>query len=134
MITNLKRRKSKCASGNRALNFLGNFRKYSESFLESVRVGTFLVFSRKFPKKCASRYVLPTKYVHSIAPILRFDVIVILSFTFDRINLKCIKVPSLQNQIGRAGGMQGNSMINAGLACNHYRMSHLQGKAVMNPE
>ena len=48
-----------CASGNRALNFLGNFREYSESFLESVRVGTFLVFSRKFPKKCASRYVLP---------------------------------------------------------------------------
>ena len=29
------------------------------SFLETVRVNTFLVFSRKFPKKCASRYVLP---------------------------------------------------------------------------
>ena len=37
------------------------FRKFGEiceSFLETVRVGTFLVFSRKFPKKCASGYVL----------------------------------------------------------------------------
>ena len=48
-----------CASGNRALNCLGNFRKISESFLETVRVGTFLVFSRKFPRKCASGYVPP---------------------------------------------------------------------------
>ena len=40
--------------------FLGTFREMSGSFLETVRVGTFLVFSRKFPKKCASRYVLPT--------------------------------------------------------------------------
>ena len=31
----------KCASGNRALNFLGNFREISESFLESVRVGMY---------------------------------------------------------------------------------------------
>ena len=49
----------KCASGNRALNFFGNFGDISESFLETVRVGTFLVFSRKFPKKCASGYVPP---------------------------------------------------------------------------
>ena len=49
----------KWASGNRALNFLGNFWKISESFLETVRVGTFLVFSRKFPRKCASGYVPP---------------------------------------------------------------------------
>ena len=49
----------KCASGNRALNFLRNFWDISESFLETVPVGTFLVFSRKFPKKCASGYVPP---------------------------------------------------------------------------
>ena len=49
----------KCASCNRALNFLGTFQEISVSFQETVRVGTFLVFSRKFPKKCASRYVLP---------------------------------------------------------------------------
>ena len=49
----------KCASGNRALNFLRNFWDISESFLETVRVGTFLVFSRKFPRKCVSRYVPP---------------------------------------------------------------------------
>ena len=49
----------KCASGNRALKFLGTFREISGSFLETVRVGTFLVFSRKFPKKCASGYVPP---------------------------------------------------------------------------
>ena len=36
-----------------------NFREISGSFLETVRVGTFLVFSRKFPKKCASGYVPP---------------------------------------------------------------------------
>ena len=28
----------KCASGNRALNFLGNFRKFPGNFLETVRV------------------------------------------------------------------------------------------------
>ena len=28
----------KCASGNRALNFIGNFRKTFENFLETVRV------------------------------------------------------------------------------------------------
>ena len=28
----------KCASGNRALNFMGNFRKTFENFLETVRV------------------------------------------------------------------------------------------------
>ena len=44
---------------NRALNFLDNFWEISESFLETVRVGTFLVFSRKFPRKCASGYVPP---------------------------------------------------------------------------
>jgi hypothetical protein len=49
----------KCASGNRALNFLGTFREISGSFLEAVRVGTFLVLSRKFLKKCASGYVPP---------------------------------------------------------------------------
>ena len=49
----------KCASGNRALQFLGTFREISGSFLETVRVGTFLVFSRKFPKRCASGYVPP---------------------------------------------------------------------------
>ena len=49
----------KCASCNRALNFLGTFQEISVSFQETVRVGTFLVFSRKFPEKCASRYVLP---------------------------------------------------------------------------
>ena len=41
-----------CASCNRALNFLGTFQEISVSFQETVRVGTFLVFSRKFPKKC----------------------------------------------------------------------------------
>ena len=51
----------KCASGNRALKFLGTFREISGSFLETVRVGTFLVFSRKFPKKCASGYVPPAE-------------------------------------------------------------------------
>ena len=49
----------KCASSNRAVNLLDTFQGISGSFLETVRVGTFLVFSRKFPKKCASRYVLP---------------------------------------------------------------------------
>ena len=56
----------KCASGNRALNFFGNFGDISESFLETVRVGTFLVFSRKFPRKCASGYVPPPTFVESI--------------------------------------------------------------------
>ena len=50
----------KCASGNRALNFLGTFSEISGSFLETVRVGTFLVISRKFPRKCASGYVPPS--------------------------------------------------------------------------
>ena len=49
----------KCASCNRAHNFLGTFQEISVSFQETVRVGTFLVFSRKFPKKCASGYVPP---------------------------------------------------------------------------
>ena len=49
----------KCASGNRAVTFLGNFQEIFGSFLETVRVGTFLVFSRKFPKKCVSGYVPP---------------------------------------------------------------------------
>ena len=35
------------------------FWEISGSFLETVRVNTFLVFSRKFPKKCASGYVPP---------------------------------------------------------------------------
>ena len=38
-----------------------NFREISGSFLETVRVGTFLVFSWKFPKKCASGYVPPLR-------------------------------------------------------------------------
>ena len=42
---------------------MGNFREISESFLETVRVGTFLVFSRKFPRKCASGYVPPNELV-----------------------------------------------------------------------
>jgi hypothetical protein len=54
----------KCASGNRALNFLRNFWDLSKSFLETVRVGTFLVFSRKFPRKCASGYVPPAIEVY----------------------------------------------------------------------
>ena len=54
----------KCASGNRAVNFFGNFREISGSSLETVRVDTFLVFSRKFPKKCASGYVPPTLGLH----------------------------------------------------------------------
>ena len=58
---------SKCASGNKALNFLMNFWDISESFLESVLVGTFLVFFRKFPRKCASGYVPPIKLFQVIS-------------------------------------------------------------------
>ena len=56
----------KCASSNRAVNLLDTFQGISGSFLETVRVGTFLVFSRKFPKKCASRYVPPKKVIKKI--------------------------------------------------------------------
>ena len=60
----------KCSSGNRAVIFLGNFQEIPGSFLETVRVGTFLVFSRKFPKKCASGYVPPHKYVKAgVSPV-----------------------------------------------------------------
>ena len=46
-------------SGNRAVNFLGNFWEISESFLETVSVGTFLVFFRIFPWHCVRGYVSP---------------------------------------------------------------------------
>ena len=48
-----------CWSGSRAHNFFGKLLEISESFLETVGVGTFLLFSRKFPRKCRSGYVLP---------------------------------------------------------------------------
>ena len=48
-----------CFTSNRASNFFGNFGEISESFLKSEWVGTFLVFSRKFPRKWMSRYVPP---------------------------------------------------------------------------
>ena len=63
---------SKCASGNRALEKFPRFRKVSFSkvlfgnfsgnvwkFPRNCACGYFFS-SRKFPKKCASRYVLPT--------------------------------------------------------------------------
>ena len=54
-----------CFTSNRASNFFGNFGEISESFLKSEWVGTFLVFSRKFPRKWMSRYV-PPRFHHSI--------------------------------------------------------------------
>ena len=48
-----------CRSGNKALNFVRKFGEISESFLETVGVGNFLLFSRKFPRNCRSGYVLP---------------------------------------------------------------------------
>ena len=51
-----------CVSGNKAWNFLGNFRETFESFLETVFVGTFLVFSRKFPKKWVCSMYPPAGY------------------------------------------------------------------------
>ena len=49
-----------CRSGNKALNFVRKFGEISESFLETVGVGNFLLFSRKFPRNCRSGYVLPS--------------------------------------------------------------------------